>query len=149
LQQQPDGTLKPISYASRSLTPVEKRYSQIERESLAILFGIERFRMYLYGLKFTVKTDHKPLVSMFSSINKHLPPRIERWVMRLIPYNFTVEYHPGRSNSADYLSRSNPLPTPLQITSVSRRLRAVRLHHTITSFHLRIEDLIRTGRGQY
>ena len=110
-QRQSDGTLKPISYASRSLSPVEKRYSEIEKESLAIVFAIERFRMYLYGLKFTVKTDHKPLVTMFSSINKHLPPRIERWVMRLMPYNFEVVYHPGQSNSADFLSRSNPLPT--------------------------------------
>lgn len=110
-QRQPDGTLRPISYASRSLSSVETRYSQIERESLAILFAIERFRMYLYGVKFTVKTDHKPLVTMFSSINKHLPPRIERWVMKLIPYNYNVEYQPGQHNSADFLSRSNPSPT--------------------------------------
>ena len=51
-------------HASRSLTDVEKRYSQIERESLGIHFAIKRFRMYIYGMKFVVKTDHKPLVSL-------------------------------------------------------------------------------------
>ena len=110
-QQQSDGTLRPISYASRALTSVERRYSQIERESLAILFAIQRFRNYLYGIKFDVITDHKPLVTMFSVFNKQLPPRIERWVMRLMPYNFTVKYRAGSQNSADYLSRSNPLVT--------------------------------------
>ena len=109
-QLQTDGSWRPISYASRSLTPVEQRYSQIERESLAILFAIQRFRMYLYGIKFTVYTDHKPLISMFSSTKCQLPPRIERWITRLMPYNFKVLYLPGSKNSADFLSRSNPLP---------------------------------------
>ena len=110
-QQQSDGTIRPISYASRSLTPVEQRYSQIEREALGILFAIERFRIYLYGLHFTVKTDHKPLVSMFSTTkSRTLPPRIERWIMRLMPYNFQVTFQPGAVNSADFLSRSRPLP---------------------------------------
>ncbi|XP_057299437.1 uncharacterized protein K02A2.6-like [Hydractinia symbiolongicarpus] len=93
----------------------QTRYSQIEKECLAILFAIERFRIYLYGIEFVVKTDHKPLVTMFSPRRKQLPPRIERWVMRLMPYAFKVEYHPGRTNGADYLSRSNPMQdnTPL------------------------------------
>lgn len=107
-QRQPDGNFRPISYASRALTPVEQRYSQIERESLAILFGVERFRMYLYGMKIIVRTDHKPLVNLFSPTAKP-PPRIERWVMRLMAYDFKVFYQPGSQNSADYLSRSNPL----------------------------------------
>ncbi|XP_057310511.1 uncharacterized protein K02A2.6-like [Hydractinia symbiolongicarpus] len=109
MQRQPDGILKPIGYASRSLLNAETRYSQIEKECLAILFAIERFRIYLYGIEFVVKTDHKPLVTMFSPRRKQLPPRIERWVMRLMPYAFKVEYHPGRTNGADYLSRSNPM----------------------------------------
>ncbi|XP_057299419.1 uncharacterized protein K02A2.6-like [Hydractinia symbiolongicarpus] len=109
MQRQPDGILKPIGYASRSLLNAETRYSQIEKECLAILFAIERFRIYLYGIEFVVKTDHKPLVTMLSPRRKQLPPRIERWVMRLMPYAFKVEYHPRRTNGADYLSRSNPM----------------------------------------
>ena len=75
-QKQTDGSMQPISYASRALSPVEQRYSQIERECLAIHFGILRFKIYLYGLSFTVKTDHKHLLGMFKSTNE-LPPRIE------------------------------------------------------------------------
>lgn len=76
---------------------------------MAILFGIQRFRMCLYGIRFKVITDHKPLVKLFSP-GSTPPPRIERWVTRLMSYNYTVIYRPGSQNSADYLSRSNPLP---------------------------------------
>ena len=68
---------KPIAYASRSLTAVVKRYSQIEQEALAIVFGCEHFHMYLIGPKFKIVTDHKPLLTIW---NKIYPPlRIERW----------------------------------------------------------------------
>ena len=92
------------------MSPVERRYSQIERESLGIYFAIERFKTFLYGMKFKVITDHKPLVTLFSN-SANPPPRIARWVMRLMPYDFTVQYQAGIHNSADFLSRSNPLPT--------------------------------------
>ena len=109
VQKQDCGNFRPVSYASRTLTEVERRYSQVERESLAIYFGIQRFKLYLYGLSFEVITDHKPLVSLFSP-NAKPPPRIERWIMRLAPFTFHVTYQAGSKNSADYLSRSNPLP---------------------------------------
>ena len=108
LQRQPNGHLRPVDYASRALTGAESRYSQIERESLGIYFAINRFRNYLYGMDFTVKTDHKPLVSLFKTTSKP-PPRIENWIIRLMGYCFTVVYQPGKENGADYLSRSNPL----------------------------------------
>ena len=67
---------KPVAYASRSLTDAETRYSQIEREALAVVFGCEHFRMYLAGCMFTIVTDHKPLLSIWK---KAKPPlRIER-----------------------------------------------------------------------
>ncbi len=59
-------------------------------------------------MNFTVKTDHKPLVSLFKTTSKP-PPRIENWIIRLMAYNFNVIYQPGKENGADYLSRSNPL----------------------------------------
>jgi hypothetical protein len=109
MQKQADDTIRPVTYASRALTKVEQRYSQIERECLAIIFAIERFRQYLYGMHFTVRTDHKPLVHIFSSSNKIVTPRIERLIIRSMPYNFEVKHQPGATNPADFLSRSNPV----------------------------------------
>ena len=72
LQRQSGKALRPISYASRVLTTVERRYSQIEPEALAILFAAQHFWNYLYGIMFVVTADHETLVSMFSSFNKEL-----------------------------------------------------------------------------
>jgi hypothetical protein len=58
-QKQSDGNFKPVAYASRTLSPVERRYSQTEREALSVYWAIKRFNMYLYGMCFTVYTDHK------------------------------------------------------------------------------------------
>eukprot|EP00111_Clytia_hemisphaerica_P014823 TCONS_00043683-protein len=77
MQKQKNGTWRPVSYASRSLSPVERRYSPLERECLAVIYALKRFRLYLYGLYFTIKTDHKPLVPIFSSPMKSITPRIE------------------------------------------------------------------------
>lgn len=68
-QEQSDGNFKPVAYASKTLSPVERRYSQTEREALSVYWAIKRFNMYLYGMSFTVYTDHKPLERIFT---KHL-----------------------------------------------------------------------------
>ncbi|CAM4597728.1 unnamed protein product [Leuciscus chuanchicus] len=60
-----DGSEKPLGFMSRTLTPAEKRYSQLDKEGLAIIFGIKRFHKYIYGRTFTITTDHKPLISLF------------------------------------------------------------------------------------
>ena len=79
-QRQPDGTMRPVSYNSRSLTPTEQRYTQIEKEALAFTWGCERFADYLVGLRFTIETDHKPLVPLFSYKNlDELPLRVQRF----------------------------------------------------------------------
>lgn len=98
---------KIISYASKSLTPTEKRYSQTEREALAIVWGCEHFNLYLRGRSepFHLITDHKPLELIFNNPNSKPPPRIERWNLRLQPYNFRVKYRSGSDNPADYFSR--------------------------------------------
>ena len=66
----PDGTERPIAYASRSLNKAEQNYSNIEREALAVTFGVKKFRDYLYGRHFWLYTDHKPLMTLF---NEHKP----------------------------------------------------------------------------
>ena len=67
------------TYASRSLTDVETRYSQTEKESLAILWSIEHVHLYLYGHKCTLVSDHQPLETIFNNPKSKIPARIERW----------------------------------------------------------------------
>ena len=68
-----DGSERPIAYASRSLTKVEKNYSVFEKEGLAIILGIRKFQQFLYGRRFTLLTDHKPLTLLFDP-KKGMPP---------------------------------------------------------------------------
>ena len=99
------GKRRVVAYASKALNPTQQRYSQTEREALAIIWGCEHFRMYLLGAHFTVITDHKPLISIFNKPTSSLSARMERWMLRKQPYDFTVTYQPGADNAADYLSR--------------------------------------------
>ena len=97
---------KVISYASRALTDVESRYSQMEREMLAVVWSAEHFHLYLYGASCVIYTDHKPLLGIFKS-QRPASARIERWRLRLMPYQFELRYRPGKDdkNPADYTSR--------------------------------------------
>ena len=90
---------------ARSLTSVEQRYSQTEREALAVYWGIVHFHLYVYGSTFQVVTDHKPLVPMFNKPMLSPPLRIERWLLKLQEYDFQVRYEKGVDNPADYMSR--------------------------------------------
>ena len=104
LTQVQGGCERVVAYASRSLADVERRYSQTEKEALGLVWGCERFHMYLYGVEFTLLTDHKPLEVIYSTSSR-TSARIEHWVLRLQPYKFTVQYVPGKQNIADPLSR--------------------------------------------
>jgi len=104
LTQVQGGCERVVAYASHSLTDVERRYSQTEKEALGLVWGCERFHVYLYGVEFTLLTDHKPLEVSYST-NSRNSARIERWVLRLQPYRFKVQYIPGKQNIADPLSR--------------------------------------------
>ena len=72
LHKLPDGSRKAVAYASISLLPAEKQYSQIEKEALGIIFAVTKFQRYLHGRRFILQTDHKPLITIFGS-NKGLP----------------------------------------------------------------------------
>ena len=98
------GERRVVCYASRSLSDVERRYSQTEKEALALVWSCERFHVYLCGIKFKLITDHKPLQVIFGPRSKP-SARIERWVLRLQQYDYEVVYRCGASNIADPLSR--------------------------------------------
>ncbi|XP_073820661.1 uncharacterized protein [Musca autumnalis] len=74
-----------ISYAGRSLSAIEKRYAQTEKEALALVWAVERFHYYVYGKLFELVTDHKPLETIFAPRSKPCA-RMERWVLRLQSY---------------------------------------------------------------
>ena len=94
---------------------LKKNYSQLEKEALAIIFGIKKFHQYLYGQKFEIHTDHKPLLGLFSE-KKQIPvmaaARIQRWALTLAAYEYTMIFKEGkRHGNADGLSR-----LPLEVT---------------------------------
>ncbi len=104
LVQDQRGEMVPVCYVSGSLTECEQRYSQTEREALALVWACERLHPYVYGRKFDLVTDHKALEAIYSPRSKPCA-RIERWVLRLQPYDFRVIHIPGTHNIADPLSR--------------------------------------------
>ena len=114
LQRQPEGELKPISYISRSLTPTDQHYAQIEKEALAFTWACERFTDFLLGMEFHIHTDHKPLVPLFNTKNlDEFLIRVQRFRLRMMRYRFTISHVPGTSlKVADTLSRA-PVSTAL------------------------------------
>lgn len=104
LSQMTDNKDLPISFASRTLNPAEQNLSTIEKEMLAITWAVKHFRPYLYGRKFTLRTDHKPLQWLHSL--KEPNAKLMRWKLLMEEYDYTVEFIKGRSNCvADCLSR--------------------------------------------
>lgn len=104
LSQGPIGSDKPVCYASRTLNESETHYSTIEKELLAIVWATKYFRPYLFGRKFKVFSDHKPLQWIMNL--KEGNSRLTRWRLRLSEYDFTVVYKKGKNNcNADALSR--------------------------------------------
>ena len=125
-QRTPQGE-QPIAFYSRSLNDTEKRYSQTDREGLAVIAGVKKFHYYLAGRPFVVRTDHKPLLGLIGEL-KPLPlmasPRVVRWALMLGAYDYHLEYTPGaRQAHCDALSR-----LPLPAASLSSPIPAETIH---------------------
>lgn len=98
----------PIAYASKTLNETQCQYAQIEKELLAILYGCERFRQYIYGKSVVVETDHKPLEAIFKKPLDKTPARLQRMRIKLLAYDLQLKYKPGTSlKIPDALSRAH------------------------------------------
>lgn len=106
LFQQHGGDWRPVGYASRALTETERRYAQIEKEALGITFGCEKFNDYVIGRHIVIETDHNPLLAISKKEIGDMPPRLQRLFLRLLKYEFELQYVPGsKLVVADTLSR--------------------------------------------
>jgi len=104
-----DGSERPVAYASRSLSPAEKKYSQLDKEGLAIIFGAKRFHQYVVG-------HH------FSGVPTLASARIQRWALILGAYSYSIQYKPGPAHAnADVFSRL-PLPMVAAYSGVPKSL---------------------------
>ncbi|XP_038121421.1 uncharacterized protein K02A2.6-like [Culex quinquefasciatus] len=104
-----DGSIKVVCHASRTLTSAEQNYGQVEKEALALIFGVTKFHRFIWGRRFTLHTDHKPLVAVFGSkkgIPVHTSNRLQRWALILLSYEFDIEHISTQDfGYADMLSR--------------------------------------------
>lgn len=144
----PNGQERPIAYASRTLNKSERNYSQLDKEALSIIFGVRRFHQYLYGRKFLLETDHRPLVHLLgpkSEIPTLAAARLQRWAILLSAYQYDIVHRStDKHANADCLSR-----LPLPVSSKSEDDEEVKLinQQQIESLPLRSEQIKKVTRA--
>ena len=114
-----DNTEGPVAFVSRTLSKAETNYVHLEKEALSIIFGIHMFHNYLYGRKFIIHSDHKPLMYIFNA-SKAIPtmasPRVICWSLTLSAYSYEIHYRPGKQQAnTDALSRLPLLDSPSNV----------------------------------
>lgn len=106
-----DGVEHPVMFASSNLSAAERNYSQLHREALAIIFAIKKFHKCIYGLHFTMHSDHQPLKTIFGQ-NKDMPSvaanRLQRWAICLSKYSYEIKYK--RAQDMDHTDALPRLP---------------------------------------
>ena len=104
----PDGSNRPIAFASQTFNSHQQNYSQLDKEALAIIFGLERLGLYLYGRQFTIQSDHKPLQHILgprSAVPTLAAQCLQRWAVILSAFRYELQYIPSERNTvADALS---------------------------------------------
>ena len=124
---------KPVMYVSRALTETEQRYSNIERELLAIVFALERLSHYIFDRTITVQSDHQLLKSIWKKSIVSASPRLQRLLIRLAHYDLNIEFLRGNENViADALSRVCPLQSTNPKT-VDSNIDVIPVHHITQS----------------
>ena len=105
----PDGSERPVAYASRSLTQTEKKFAQIEKEALGLYWGVRKFQPYLEGRRFILITDHKPLkynMDPGKAVPVTTAARLQRWCFFLGAFAYQIEYRGSKQHAnCDGLSR--------------------------------------------
>ena len=100
-------SLYPIAYGSKTLTPAETRYANIERELLGVVGALEKFHYFTFGQPATILTGHKPLIAIAKKALVNAPPRLQRLLLRLNNYNATLLWIPGKKMVfVDHLSHN-------------------------------------------
>ena len=137
------GAEKIVGMASRCLSPTESRYSNIERECLAVAYGLQKFEYFLLGRRVTVETDHSPLEQIFKKNLAETPSRLQRFILKCLRFDIQVKYRPGKTIPvADALSRiclkENRNEAPQQhsvnfITANTKIMNTERIREAITA----------------
>ena len=134
--------IQPVHFISRTMTETEKRYSQTEKDALAIKWAKERLRIYLLGApRFRILTAHKPLLPLFNKVKAKIPPRIEKWIMEMQDVDYELVYEPGKDEAdpLDYLSR-HPLPD-MEDDKIEKIIRwTVNVEHAVVITRIREES---------
>ena len=129
-----DGSEKPVSFGSRTLTLAERNYATVEKEGLALVFAVKKFHQYLFGNRFIMYTDHKPLLGLFSEscpLPARAAARVLRWAILLSAYDYVLKYREGAKNgNADGLSR---LPLDMRTGEASQKVVSVALMELVSA----------------
>ena len=113
---------KPVMYVSGALTETEQRYSNIERELLAIVFALKRLNHFTFGRTITVQINHQPLQHIWKKSIVSASPRLQRLLLRLAHYDINIEFLHGKENvTADAFSRVCPLQYTMQLQYNARQ----------------------------
>ena len=135
---------KSVMYMSRTLTETEQRYSNIERELLAIVFALERLNHYTFDRTVTVQSDHQPLKSIWKKSIVSASPRLQRLSLRLAHYNLNIQFLRGKENMiADALSRVCTLQSSNSKTKDSNN-DVIPVHHITQTAHWLAEQNYRS-----
>ena len=112
----PDGSERPVAYASRTLSTAERNYGHLDKEASAVVFAVKKFHQFLYGRHFKIYTSHKPLLGLLhpeKATPLMAPSRMQRWALTLLAYEYELLYRTGNENgNADGLSRLPVLDVP-------------------------------------